>query len=369
MASQAPQESNGGVDKNAVLAALRKIEDPDLHRDIVSLGFIKEEDINIADGKVAVKIVLTTPACPVREQMKSQAEDLLLALPGIEQAEVEMDAEVRTTGLQRGPRPVEGVRNIIAIASNKGGVGKSTVAVNMALSLSKFGARVGLLDADITGPNLPTMLGIPAGFQADTGLAIVQRFGVRVASIGFVLKKGAAVIWRGPMIGTGVTQLLHDLPWGEEGELDYLIIDLPPGTSDASMSMAQEAPIAGAVIVTTPNTVSLEDAMKAVGMFEKLNVPVFGVIENMSYFLCPHCGERTDIFGNGGAQVTADELGLDFLGDIPLHSQVRVGADAGVPIVESHPESPVSQALAAIAQKVAAKTSVQHFFAESPVSA
>jgi ATP-binding protein involved in chromosome partitioning len=369
MASEEQQKSNGGVDKAAVLAALGQIEDPDLHRDIVSLGFIKDEDIDISGGKVAVKITLTTPACPVREQMKSQAEELLLALPGVQQAEVEMDADVRATGKQAGPRPIEGVRNIIAVASNKGGVGKSTVAVNMSLALSKFGARVGLLDADITGPNLPTMLGFPPGFQADTGLAIVQRFGLRVASIGFVIKKGTAVIWRGPMIGTGVTQLLHDLPWGAEGELDYLIIDLPPGTSDASMSMAQEAPIAGTVIVTTPNSVSLEDAMKAVGMFEKLNVPVFGVIENMSYFACPHCAERTDIFGNGGAQVAADELGLDFLGDIPLHNQVREGADAGVPIVESDPDSEPSKALIAIAQKVAAKTSVQHFFAESAVSA
>ena len=359
----ADDKSTGEVSKEEVLAALSQIEDPDLHRDIVSLGFIKDEDINICGGNVAVRIVLTTPACPVREQMKQQATELLEALPGVEHAEVNMDADVRATTM-RGQKPVEGVRNIIAVASNKGGVGKSTVAVNLALALTKFGAKVGLMDADLTGPNLPTMLGVDAGLQADTGLSIVERYGVKLASIGFVLKKGLAVVWRGPMIGTGVRQLLHDMPWGAEGGLDYLVIDLPPGTSDASMSMAQEAPIAGTVIVTTPNSVSLEDAMKAVMMFEKLQVPVFGVVENMSYFACPHCGERTDIFGHGGARETAEELGLDFLGEIPLDVAVRESSDSGVPIMVSAPDSPVAQAILEIAQKIAAKTSVQHFFAQ-----
>jgi ATP-binding protein involved in chromosome partitioning len=316
-----------------------------------------------------VRIVLTTPACPVREQMKTEAEQLLLGLPGVAYAEVEMDAAVRSTGVGHGPKVIEGVRNIIAVASNKGGVGKSTVAVNLALALQKFGARVGLLDADLTGPNVPTMLGIDTGFQADTGLAIVQKYGISAASLGFVLKRGLPVVWRGPMIGTGVRQLMHDLPWGLEGSLDYLVVDLPPGTSDASMSAAGEAPIAGAVVVTTPNAVSVEDATKAVSMFEKLNVPVFGLIENMSYFICPHCGERTDIFGHGGAQAMADELGIDFLGEIPLHPDVRAASDVGVPIVESEPDSPVAKAFAEIAQRVAAKTSVQHFFAETPASA
>ena len=359
-----PEQTNGEVSKEAVLAALRQIQDPDLHRDIVTLGFVPDGDVNICGENVSVKITLTTPACPVREEMKKQAEELLLALPGISHAEVTMDAAVRATGIGRGPKAIEGVRNIIAVASNKGGVGKSTVAVNLALALNKFGARVGLMDADITGPNIPTMLGLGHGFQADTGLSIMERFGIRVASLGFVLKRGLPVVWRGPMIGTGVRQLMHDLPWGAEGELDYLIVDLPPGTSDASMSAAMEAPIAGTVIVTTPNAVSLEDATKAVSMFEKLNTPVFGMIENMSYFICLHCGERTDIFGYGGAREAADELGIDFLGEIPLQADVRVGGDTGVPIIESDPESPVAKAFTAIAQKVAAKTSVQHFFAE-----
>jgi ATP-binding protein involved in chromosome partitioning len=224
---------------------------------------------------------------------------------------------------------------------------------------------VGLLDADLTGPNVPTMLGLASGFQADTGLAIVERYGLRVASLGFVLKRGLPVVWRGPMIGTGVRQLMHDIPWNAEGDLDYLVIDLPPGTSDASMSAAQEAPIAGAVIVTTPNAVSVEDATKAVSMFEKLNVPVFGLVENMSYFACPHCGERTEIFGRGGAEAMADELGVDFLGGIPLDPAIREASDIGVPVVESAPDSPVALSFGDIAQKVAAKTSVQHFFAEA----
>jgi ATP-binding protein involved in chromosome partitioning len=351
------------ITKQDILAALAHVQDPDLHRDIVALGFVPEEDITINDGTVSVRIVLTTPACPVRDEMASQAKELIEALPGVSQAEVTMDAAVRSTGLGR-PKIVEGVRNIIAVASNKGGVGKSTVAVNLALALSRFGARVGLLDGDLTGPNVPTMLGIPAGFQAETGLAIVEKYGLRVASLGFMLKRNLPVVWRGPMIGTGIRQLMHDLPWAENSELDYLVIDLPPGTSDASMSAAQEAPIAGAVIVTTPNAVSVEDATKAVTMFEKMQVPVFGLVENMSYFLCPHCGERTDIFGKGAAAEMADELGIDFLGAIPLHQAVREGADVGTPIVASDPESPVATVFAEIAQKVAARTSVQHFFAE-----
>jgi ATP-binding protein involved in chromosome partitioning len=358
-------QANGELTRARVLEVLSQIQDPDLHRDIISLGFVADEDVRIDGGNVFVRIVLTTPACPVREEMQAQAKELIESLPGVTVADVTMDATVRQTGVGRGPKVIEGVRNIIAVASNKGGVGKSTVAVNLALALRKYGARVGLLDADLTGPNVPTMVGLTAGFQAETGLAIVDRYGLRVASLGFVLKRGLPVVWRGPMIGTGVRQLMHDIPWNEDGELDYLVVDLPPGTSDASMSAAAEAPIAGAVVVTTPNAVSVEDATKAVSMFEKLGVPVFGLVENMSYFICPHCGDRTEIFGQGGAEAMADELGVDFLGAIPLHPQVREGADTGVPIVESDPDSPVARSFGEIAQKVAAKTSVQHYFAET----
>jgi ATP-binding protein involved in chromosome partitioning len=345
-----------------VLAALRHVMDPDLHRDIVSLGMIR--DIDIQDGHVAFKFVLTTPACPVRAELQRTAEEAVASLPGVTGVTVDMSAEVQASR-SVGRKPVEGVKNIIAVASNKGGVGKSTVAVNLAIALSKHGARVGLLDADITGPNLPTMMGLKEGFQAEVGLSIVERYGVKLASIGFMITKGVPVIWRGPMIGKATTQLLHDLPWSEDGELDYLIVDLPPGTSDAPMSMAQEAPIAGAIIVSTPQGVSLEDATKAVTMFEKLDVPVLGIIENMSYFLCPHCGERTEVFGHGGAQAAASELGLEFLGEIPLNPRLREGSDSGVPVVSADPDSAESQAFMEIAKRVAARASVQRFAAEA----
>ncbi len=355
--------SGDKLTREAVLEALKAIRDPDLGRDIVSLGFVGLEDVALCGDRVKVTITLTTPACPVREEMRRQAEAILLSLPGIAHAEVEMKAQVRATGF-RGPRPVAGVRNLIAVASNKGGVGKSTVAVNLALALRDFGARVGLLDADLTGPNVPTMLGLPPGFQADRGLSIVERYGIKVVSLGFLLPPGTAVIWRGPLIGTGIRQLLHEIPWGEDGELDYLVVDLPPGTSDASMSLAQDATVTGVVIVTTPNAVSIEDALKAISLFERLNVPIFGAIENMSYFVCPHCGGRVDIFGHGLVEQACRETGLDYLGAIPLDPKVREGADKGVPILEAEPQSPVAQAIRAIAQKVAAKASIQHFVAQ-----
>jgi ATP-binding protein involved in chromosome partitioning len=340
-----------------VLEALKRVEDPDLHRDIVSLGFV--QDVQISDGRVALRIVLTTPACPVREEMKSQAQEAILELPDVREVDVTMDAEVRASGPMGNARPVEGVRNIIAIASNKGGVGKSTVAVNLAVALGKCGARVGLLDADVTGPNVPIMMGFQSGFMSEErGLTTVEKYGVRLVSLGFVLPKLSPVVWRGPMVGTAVRQLIHDIKWGE---LDYLLIDLPPGTSDASMSMAQEAPISGVVIVSTPADVAWEDASKAVAMFDKLNVPVFGVIENMSYFICPHCNERTEIFGHGGGRRAAEDLGLEFLGEIPLDAKTREAADKGVPIVESDQESPQGQAFMRLAEHVAARCSTLQF--------
>ncbi len=342
-----------------ILEALKQVEDPDLHRDIVSLGFV--DSVNIQDSRIGLRIVLTTPACPVREEMKAQIEQILLSLPGVKEADVTMDAEVRANQPTASGKPIEGVRNLIAVASNKGGVGKTTVSVNLAVALAKRGASVGLLDADVTGPNIPIMMGFEAGFMAEgegAGLSTVEKYGVRMVSLGFVLPKLSPVVWRGPMVGTAVRQLLHDIKWGE---LDYLLIDLPPGTSDASMSMAQEAPISGVVIVSTPADVAWEDASKAVAMFDKLNVPVFGVIENMSYFICPHCGERTEIFGHGGGRTAADELGLEFLGEIPLDMKTRVGADTGIPVVESDEDSPQAQAFMRVAEQVAARCSTLQF--------
>jgi ATP-binding protein involved in chromosome partitioning len=277
---------------------------------------------------------------------------------------VALDAEVRGHAGQTEKKPVEGVKNIIAVASNKGGVGKSTVASNIAVALAKHGARVGLLDADITGPNLPTMLGFEPGYQAAEGggLHPDEKYGVKLCSIGFALPKGTPVVWRGPMIGTAVRDFLHNIDWGE---LDYLIVDLPPGTSDASMSMVQEAPIAGAVIVSTPQQVSLEDATKAVAMFDRLQVPVFGIIENMSYFIAPDTGNRYEIFGHGGAKMAAEELGLEFLGEIPLDQATREAGDTGVPVVQLAPDSAAAQSLMAVAEKIAARCSVQSYIEET----
>jgi ATP-binding protein involved in chromosome partitioning len=337
------------------MAALALVQDPELHASIVRLGMVK--DLVLDGGNISLKIELTTPACPLKDTIEKDVRAALEPMEGVESVKLDWGANVRASSPKEGQKPIEGVRNIIAVASNKGGVGKSTVASNLAVALAKVGAKVGLIDADITGPNLPTMFGLAQGLQAgaSNGLRPIERYGVQVVSIGFLLPKGTPVVWRGPMIGSAVRQLLHDVPWSD---LDYLIIDLPPGTSDASMSMAQEAPIAGAVIVSTPQDVSVEDAMKAVAMFEKLDIPVFGMIENMSYFIAPDTGKQYDIFGHGGAERAADELGIDFLGAIPIEPAVREGADRGVPVVYGAPDTQSAIAIEMIAKNVAARLSV-----------
>lgn len=342
------------VSRDDIIAALANVRDPELHRDIVSLNMVKAVDLS--DGQLKLDIELTTPACPLKEVIETDIRAVLepFSFTGIE---IDFGARVRPTSPREGQKAVEGVKNIIAVASNKGGVGKSTIASNLAVALAKSGARVGLVDADITGPNIPTMFGLTAGLQQGetSGLRAVERHGVEVVSIGFLLPKGTPVVWRGPMIGSAVRQLLHDVPW--EG-IDYLVIDLPPGTSDASMSMAQEAPVTGVVIVSTPQDVSVEDAMKAVSMFEKLGVPVFGMVENMSYFVAPDTGTQYDIFGTGGAEKAAEQLGIDFLGAVPIEPAVRQGADSGVPIVEGHPDSESAKVIKSLAGQVAARISV-----------
>jgi len=339
------------VDQAAVMTALKGVNDPELHRDIVSLNMVRS--VAVEGAKVSMELILTTPACPLRETIDTDVRAALAPL-GVEEIEIDWGAEVRSTMREGGPKPITGVRNVIAVASNKGGVGKSTVSVNLAVSLARLGARVGLLDADITGPNIPTMLGIEGGVLAsgEQGLKAIEAHGIKAVSLGFVLPPGTPVVWRGPMIGSGVRQLMHDVDWGE---LDYLIVDLPPGTSDASMSMAQEALIAGAVVVSTPSKVSVEDASKAVAMFDRLGIPIFGVIENMS----------SDIFGRGGAREAADQLGVEFLGEIPLAAEVREGGDTGVPVVVGHPESEQAQAFVHLAEQVAARCSVLQFAGEA----
>ena len=345
--------------QEAVLEALRAVQEPEQQRDLVTLNMA--QDIAIEGNAVSLRVVVATPAYPHRGRVE-EAVTAALQAAGASEVAINWDSQAPQDGQappgahgheQSGPEMV-GVKHVIAVASNKGGVGKSTVATNLAVALARDGASVGLIDADITGPNLPTMFGLPAGFQQDSeqGLHAVERFGVKVISLGFLLPPNSPVVWRGPMIGSGVRQLLHDVEWGE---LDYLFVDLPPGTSDASMTLAQEAPLAGAIIVSTPQPVSLEDAGKAVTMFEKLNVPVFGIVENMSYFVTPDTGARVEIFGHGGAQEAADELAIDFLGEIPLATEIRAGGDEGRPLVEFDPDGAVSEAFIAIAQKVARK--------------
>lgn len=342
-----------GVRTEQVLEALRQVRDPDLHRDIVELGFVK--NLEVAGGDVAFTIELTTPACPVKEQMEQQAHRLVSALSGVRSVRVTMTSQVRQLAAAQGTQ-LEGVKNIVAVASGKGGVGKSTVAVNIALALQLDGARVGLMDADIYGPSIPIMMGTresPPGIQGNQILP-VQAHGLKMMSVGFVAGKEAPVIWRGPMVHKLVSQFLSNVVWGE---LDYLVIDLPPGTGDAQLTLTQSAPLSGAVIVTTPQDVALEDVNRGVRMFEQVRVPILGVVENMSYFACPSCGRREDIFANGGGRRAAEKYGVPFLGEVPILSEIRAAGDQGLPIVAAAPGSVAAQAFRAIARATAAQLS------------
>ncbi|HZN57374.1 MAG TPA: Mrp/NBP35 family ATP-binding protein [Planctomycetota bacterium] len=346
--------SKKAVEEAAVLAVLKTVEDPDLHRDIVSLGFVK--DLKIDGGSVSFKVELTTPACPVKEQLKAECERKVRELPGVEDVVVEMTAQVRRMHEPTGP-VLQGVKNIIAVASGKGGVGKSTTAANLALGLRQSGATVGLLDADVYGPSMALMMGAEGrpDVTAERKLVPIMAHGVKVISMGFLSGPNTPVIWRGPMVHGLLQQFLKDVEWGT---LDYLVIDLPPGTGDAQLSISQAITLSGAVIVTTPQDVSLLDARKGLLMFRQLRVPVLGIVENMSYFVCPHCGERTEIFRHGGGKKASEELGVPFLGEIPIDPAVTPGGDRGIPIVVEHPESPAAKAFAAFAKQVAAQLSV-----------
>ena len=344
------------VTEQRVLDALRRIQDPDLHKDIVALGFIK--DLQIADGGgVSFRIVLTTPACPVKEQMKEAAEEHVGALEGVTKVTVTMDAEV-PTGRGFGERAtMPGVRNIVAVSSGKGGVGKSTVAVNIAVSLALNGARIGLMDADVYGPNVPLMLGASAQPQVDGNKLIpVEAHGVRMMSMALLQPGDKPMIVRGPILHGLVRQFLTDVIWGE---LDYLIVDMPPGTGDVQLSLAQLVPVQGAVLVTTPQEVALADVRRAFRMFETVNVPVIGVVENMSYFIAPDTGARYNIFGEGGGERLANQYDIPFLGSVPLGMEVREGGDKGVPVVVGHPDSPQARAFRSVAEEVARQVSIE----------
>jgi ATP-binding protein involved in chromosome partitioning len=352
-----------GPTEAQVLEALRPIIDPDFGRSIVDLGFVQE--IAIEGGRVAFKIVLTTPACPVKAEFERSARERVAALPGVSEVQVTMGAETR--GRATPARPVAagdvlpGVRNTIAVASGKGGVGKSNTAVNLALALAETGARVGILDADVFGPSLPTLLGVKGrpGTEERGGRKVIlplESHGLVLMSMGFFINESSPVIWRGPMVHGLIRQFLTDVDWGE---LDYLVIDLPPGTGDAALTLTQQAPLSGAVIVTTPNDLSTVDARKAIRMFEKVNVPVLGVIENMAWFTPPELPDRRYyIFGKGGGARMASDLGVAFLGEIPIDPRVAEGGDAGKPIVLYAPDSEVAAAFRGLAGTLARRLSV-----------
>ena len=354
------------LSESAVLDALKVVTDPDLGRDIVSLGFVR--NLAIDGGAVSFTIELTTPACPVKDQMRDQAHAAVSALEGATTVEVEMTASVRSAVAPGAARaPIPGVRNVIAVGAGKGGVGKTTVAVNVAVALARHGGRVGMIDGDVYGPNLPIMLGLDTQLATDgKKIAPAEKHGIRVVSMGFLASGGAPIIWRGPMLHGVVRQFFQDVRWGE---LDYLVVDMPPGTGDVALSLTQTVPVSGAIVVTTPQTVSLADSRRAVGMYRKLDVPTLGVVENMSYFACPGCGHESDIFGRGGGGAVADELGVPFLGQIPLYEPIRVGGDSGQPIVLSEPDSPAARAFVHVAERAAAQVSIASYESAAPAPA
>jgi ATP-binding protein involved in chromosome partitioning len=349
--------ANIRITEQEILKALSKVQEPELRQDLVSLKMIR--DIKINGKGVQFTIMLTTPACPLKAKIEAEARQAVMEL-GASTVEIRMDSSVRGDGMTRGLLPLP-VRNVIAIASGKGGVGKSTVAVNMAVTLAQSGARVGLLDADIYGPNIPTMMGVdrlppPNGNR----LIPAEVYGVKLMSIGFLVKPGQPLIWRGPMLHSAIRQFLGDVEWGE---LDYLVVDLPPGTGDAQLSLSQSIPLSGGVLVTMPQQVSLEDASRSLAMFRELKVPVLGVVENMSYLTLPD-GSRLEVFGNGGGEQLARMGGVDLMGKIPMDPAVRAGGDEGRPIVISDPESEAARVMRSVAEQTAAKLSVAAFQAE-----
>src|SRR5262245_60876404 len=343
------------ITEAAVMDALRHVQEPELGGDLVTRNMVR--DLRIDGAKVAFQIELTTPACPLKDEIESRVHAALDPL-GVESLDLTWGATVRRAAPRTPEQLLPGVKNVIAVASGKGGVGKSTVSVNLAVALAQAGAAVGLLDADITGPNIPMMLGLEGQPSATPNNKIgpLERHGVKTISIQFFVPEGQPIVWRGPLVGGAIQQFLRDVEWGE---LDYLVIDLPPGTSDAQLTLAQAVPISGAVLVTTPQEVSLADVTKALAMFKRMSVPVVGVVENMTAFVCPHCGEATEIFGRGGGERFASQNQLEFLGGVPLDITVRQGGDVGVPAVAQREPGPAAKALTEIARTIAARMSVR----------
>ena len=340
-----------------VLRALAGVKDPELGKDVVALHMVDE--VEVVGGKVSFKLNLTTPACPLRTRLEEAARAAVAGVPGVEAVEMRTGSTVYATRDYSEAEVLRGVKNVIAVASGKGGVGKSTIAVNLSCSLASSGARVGILDADVYGPNVPLMMGVtgPPEVKDDKVVPPVAH-GVKVASLGFFYNEAAPVIWRGPLVAGAVRQLLTQVEWGD---LDYLVVDLPPGTGDASLTLAQTVPLGGILIVTTPQDAALNIAAKALAMFKRLNVPILGVVENMSYFVCPHCGERTEIFASGGGKKIAAERGVEYLGEIPLAVAIREHSDRGDPVASAAPDSAEALVYRDLAYKVAGMLSIVAF--------
>ena len=337
-----------------VLAALKGVTDPDLGVDLVTLKFVKEKDVSIAGDRVAVAIEMATPSPSKRELVAARVRDVVGALPGVQDVSVTTSFVVKSVSApEHGKPPMPGVKNVIAVGAGKGGVGKTTVSVNLAVALSKMGARVAVLDGDIYGPNVPIMFGLQAQLGTDgKKIRPAEKYGIQIVSMGFLTSDEAPTIWRGPMLHSAIQQFCREVAWKD---VDYLVVDMPPGTGDVALSLSQTVPAAGAIVVTTPQQVSLADTRRAVRMYQKLNIPTLGLVENMSFYECTNCHHIADIFGHGGGEQTAEMLAIPFLGRLPLYQPIRVGSDRGIPLVIAEPDSVGTQAFNALAESTVAQ--------------
>jgi len=354
------------ISVESITKALQKVNDPDLHKDIVTLNMVKDIKINGED--ILVVIELTTPACPLKDKIQQDCVNAIKGTnPSIKNVTVTMTADVKANGSSLKNSLLPNVKNTIAVASGKGGVGKSTVAVNLAIALAMDGAKVGLIDADIYGPSIPMMIGIneqPKIYQdtATAKMIPLENYGIKVMSIGFLIEENAPIIWRGPMASGAIKQFMSDVNWEK---LDYLIFDLPPGTGDIQLTLVQTIPLTGAVVVTTPQEVSLIDVRKAISMFQRVNVPILGIVENMSYFIAPDTGKKYDIFGTGGGEKLTKELSVPLLGAIPINQSIRESGDKGKPFVITQPDSDDAKVMLEISRNLAAQVSINNMSAVS----